>query len=162
MVPSLESWTRVKLLYCFMEELLSFVHWMHWNRWIYGMHTCIQWIFPGACVNWFYGVTVSTLDFESKDPSSNLGRTSFFYFFFFFSISTCVYIIFFHVYIFAILFLHSVASHSDIPCGSATNEWHSNGYMGQSSTTGRVRRWRSTTSCVQYPWTITCTLSTTC
>ena len=27
---------------------------------------------------WFYGVTVSTLDFESIDPSSNLGRTSFF------------------------------------------------------------------------------------
>ena len=24
----------------------------------------------------FCGVTVSTLDFESKDPSSNLGRTS--------------------------------------------------------------------------------------
>ena len=24
----------------------------------------------------FYGVTVSTLDFESSDPSSNLGRTS--------------------------------------------------------------------------------------
>ena len=23
----------------------------------------------------FYGVTVSTLDFESSDPSSNLGRT---------------------------------------------------------------------------------------
>ena len=29
---------------------------------------------------WFYGVTVSTLDFESIDPSSNLGRTSFFLF----------------------------------------------------------------------------------
>ena len=29
---------------------------------------------------WFYGVTVSTLDFESIDPSSNLGRTSFFQF----------------------------------------------------------------------------------
>ena len=26
-----------------------------------------------AC--WFYGVMVSTLDFESSDPSSNLGRT---------------------------------------------------------------------------------------
>jgi hypothetical protein len=25
----------------------------------------------------FYGVTVSTLDFESSNPSSNLGRTSF-------------------------------------------------------------------------------------
>ena len=25
----------------------------------------------------FYGVMVSTLDFESKDPSSSLGRTSF-------------------------------------------------------------------------------------
>ena len=24
---------------------------------------------------WFYGVMVSTLDFESSDPSSNLGRT---------------------------------------------------------------------------------------
>ena len=27
--------------------------------------------------NRIYGVVVSTLDFESKDPSSNLGRTSF-------------------------------------------------------------------------------------
>ena len=27
--------------------------------------------------NRFYGVMVSTLDFESKDPSSSLGRTSF-------------------------------------------------------------------------------------
>ena len=26
----------------------------------------------------FYGVMVSTLDFESSDPSSNLGRTSIF------------------------------------------------------------------------------------
>ena len=26
-------------------------------------------------VGWFYGVMVSTLDFESSDPSSNLGRT---------------------------------------------------------------------------------------
>ncbi len=26
---------------------------------------------------WFYGVTVSTLDFESSNPSSNLGRTFF-------------------------------------------------------------------------------------
>ena len=26
---------------------------------------------------WFYGVMVSTLDFESSDPSSNLGRTFF-------------------------------------------------------------------------------------
>ena len=26
---------------------------------------------------WFYGVMVSTLDFESSDPSSNLGRTCF-------------------------------------------------------------------------------------
>ena len=26
----------------------------------------------------FYGVTVSTLDFESSNPSSNLGRTFFF------------------------------------------------------------------------------------
>ena len=25
--------------------------------------------------SWFYGVMVSTLDFESSDPSSNLGRT---------------------------------------------------------------------------------------
>ena len=25
--------------------------------------------------NWFCGVMVSTLDFESKDPSSSLGRT---------------------------------------------------------------------------------------
>ena len=28
----------------------------------------------------FYGVMVSTLDFESSDPSSNLGRTSVIYF----------------------------------------------------------------------------------
>ena len=28
-------------------------------------------------VSTFYGVVVSTLDFESKDPSSNLGKTSF-------------------------------------------------------------------------------------
>ena len=27
---------------------------------------------------WFYGVMVSTLDFESSDPSSNLGRTYYF------------------------------------------------------------------------------------
>ncbi len=26
--------------------------------------------------NWSYGVMVSTLDFESSDPSSNLGKTS--------------------------------------------------------------------------------------
>ena len=30
-----------------------------------------------ALDNWFYGVMVSTLDFESSDPSSNLGRTFF-------------------------------------------------------------------------------------
>ena len=30
---------------------------------------------------WFYGVMVSTLDFESSDPSSNLGRTFLFAFF---------------------------------------------------------------------------------
>ena len=29
-------------------------------------------------VLWFYGVMVSTLDFESSDPSSNLGRTLFY------------------------------------------------------------------------------------
>ena len=29
----------------------------------------------------FYGVMVSTLDFESSDPSSNLGRTLFIYLF---------------------------------------------------------------------------------
>ena len=29
-----------------------------------------------ACHSGFYGVMVSTLDFESSDPSSNLGRTS--------------------------------------------------------------------------------------
>ena len=28
---------------------------------------------------WFYGVAVSTLDFESSDPSSNLGRTCLFF-----------------------------------------------------------------------------------
>ena len=28
-----------------------------------------------ASPHWFYGVMVSTLDFESSDPSSNLGRT---------------------------------------------------------------------------------------
>ena len=28
---------------------------------------------------WFYGVAVSTLDFESSDPSSNLGRTCHFF-----------------------------------------------------------------------------------
>ena len=28
-----------------------------------------------ALPHWFYGVMVSTLDFESSDPSSNLGRT---------------------------------------------------------------------------------------
>ncbi len=27
--------------------------------------------------NWSYGVMVSTLDFESSDPSSNLGKTSY-------------------------------------------------------------------------------------
>lgn len=32
--------------------------------------------------DWSCGVTVSTLDFESKDPSSNLGRTSLFLFLF--------------------------------------------------------------------------------
>ena len=31
----------------------------------------------------FYGVMVSTLDSESSDPSSNLGRTYLFFFFFF-------------------------------------------------------------------------------
>lgn len=31
--------------------------------------------------DWSCGVTVSTLDFESKDPSSNLGRTSLFFLF---------------------------------------------------------------------------------
>ena len=30
-------------------------------------------------IDWPYGVTVSTLDFESINPSSNLGRTSFFF-----------------------------------------------------------------------------------
>ena len=32
----------------------------------------------------FYGVMVSTLDFESSDPSSNLGRTLFIYLFMYF------------------------------------------------------------------------------
>ena len=32
-------------------------------------------------IDWPYGVTVSTLDFESINPSSNLGRTSFLFFF---------------------------------------------------------------------------------
>ena len=37
---------------------------------------------------WSCGVMVSTLDFESKDPSSNLGRTlAYFFFFFFFFLS---------------------------------------------------------------------------
>ena len=31
--------------------------------------------------SWFYGVAVSTLDFESSDPSSNLGRTCLSFFF---------------------------------------------------------------------------------
>ena len=30
-------------------------------------------------LNWSYGVMVSTLDFESNNPSSILGRTFFFY-----------------------------------------------------------------------------------
>ena len=30
-------------------------------------------------ITWFYGVMVSTLDFESSDPSSSLGRTLLFY-----------------------------------------------------------------------------------
>ena len=37
------------------------------------------WSRIGSCSpvygGWFYGVMVSTLDFESSDPSSNLGRT---------------------------------------------------------------------------------------
>ena len=37
-------------------------------------------------LNRFYGVMVSTLDFESKDPSSSLGRTSFMSAFFSFTI----------------------------------------------------------------------------
>ena len=32
-------------------------------------------------IDWPYGVTVSTLDFESINPSSNLGRTFFLFFF---------------------------------------------------------------------------------
>ena len=32
------------------------------------------WLKATGCM-WFYGVMVSTLDFESSDPSSNLGRT---------------------------------------------------------------------------------------
>ena len=35
----------------------------------------------------FYGVMVSTLDSESSDPSSNLGRTYFFYHYFFISLN---------------------------------------------------------------------------
>lgn len=31
-------------------------------------------------VEWFYGVMVSTLDFESNNPSSSLGRTFIFFF----------------------------------------------------------------------------------
>lgn len=34
------------------------------------------WHHGGPGVLWFYGVMVSTLDFESSNPSSNLGRTS--------------------------------------------------------------------------------------
>ena len=34
--------------------------------------------FRGFARKWSYGVMVSTLDFESSDPSSSLGRTSFF------------------------------------------------------------------------------------
>ena len=33
--------------------------------------------FTGSCELWFHGVMVSTLDFESSDPSSNLGGTWF-------------------------------------------------------------------------------------
>ena len=33
----------------------------------------------GQAFERFYGVMVSTLDFESSDPSSNLGRTSTFF-----------------------------------------------------------------------------------
>ena len=39
--------------------------------------------FPNSTLlflNRFYGVVVSTLDFESKDPSSNLGRTCLFFY----------------------------------------------------------------------------------
>ena len=32
-------------------------------------------LIKASFASWFCGVMVSTLDFESKDPSSNLGRT---------------------------------------------------------------------------------------
>ena len=32
-------------------------------------------LIKASFANWFCGVMVSTLDFESQDPSSNLGRT---------------------------------------------------------------------------------------
>ena len=38
----------------------------------------IKYMFRSRCLPRFYGVMVSTQDFESCDPSSNLGRTYFF------------------------------------------------------------------------------------
>ena len=40
-------------------------------------HLGQEWPARGHNDIWFYGVMVSTLDFESSDPSSNLGRTCF-------------------------------------------------------------------------------------
>jgi hypothetical protein len=41
------------------------------------MFVACEFVFVKHTIEWSYGVMVSTLDFESSDPGSNPGRTSF-------------------------------------------------------------------------------------
>ena len=45
----------------------------HTGLWLWNLYIITLWVCR------FYGVMVSTLDFESSDPSSNLGRSCYFY-----------------------------------------------------------------------------------
>ena len=52
----------------FISKLLTFTFSMWLTHWWLEFHSYMYYI-------GFYGVMISTLDFESSDPSSNLGRT---------------------------------------------------------------------------------------
>ena len=60
--PRMRAWVRIPLLTLFFYEQLCV--------------SCILFrLLSGDTSSRFYGVMVSTLDSESSDPSSNLGRT---------------------------------------------------------------------------------------
>ena len=70
---SLKSWLNITLwdyyLSCIVHIKTVDLHFSMWlTHWWLEFHSYMHYV-------GFYGVMVSTLDFESSDPSSNLGRT---------------------------------------------------------------------------------------